>query len=146
MSGRWFKNALQQFLLSKLNSNAILKAFNIIPGIKSSNLMDLKVFADSMLLVSNCYSFGLITVKSILLGRRTLMLYKGRLSLWPLLPLQGLKFNNPTILLTPGNDRGVTPHSIDQSNQFRSRTLRSIEHERVHDFHSKQFSCRQPFN
>ena len=45
-----------------------------------------------------------------------------------------------TILLTPGNDRGVTLHSIDQSNQFRSRALRSIEHERVHDFHSKQFS------
>ena len=42
-----------------------------------------------------------------------------------------------SILLTPGNDRGVTPHSIDQSNQFRSRALRSIEHERVHDFHSK---------
>ena len=51
-----------------------------------------------------------------------------------------------TYLLTPGNDRGVTPRSIDQSNQFRSRALRSIEHERVHDFHSKQFSCRQPFN
>ena len=45
-----------------------------------------------------------------------------------------------------GNDRGVTPHSIDQSNQFRSRALQSIEHERVHDFHSKQFSCRPPFN
>ena len=46
-------------------------------------------------------------------------------------------------LLTPGNDRGVTPHSMDQSNQVRSRALRSIEHECVH---SKQFSCRQPFN
>ena len=31
-----------------------------------------KVFADSMQLVSNCYNFGLITVKSILLGRTTL--------------------------------------------------------------------------
>ena len=49
-------------------------------------------------------------------------------------------------LLTPGNDQGVTPHSTDQSDQFRSRAMRSIEHERVHDFHSKQFSCRQPFN
>ena len=49
-------------------------------------------------------------------------------------------------LLTPGNDRGVTFHSIDQSNQFHSRALRSIEHERFYDFHSKQFSCRQPFN
>ena len=26
-------------------------------------------------------------------------------------------------LLTAGNDRGVTPHSIDQSNQFRSRKV-----------------------
>ena len=49
-----------------------------------------------------------------------------------------------SILLTPGNDRGVTPHSIDQSSQVCSRALRS-KHERVHDFHSKQFSCRQPF-
>ena len=49
-------------------------------------------------------------------------------------------------LLTPGNDRGVTPHSVGQSNQFRSRALWSIEHERVHDFHSKQFPCQQPFN
>ena len=32
-----------------------------------------------------------------------------------------------TNLLTPGNDRGVTPHSIDQSNQFCSSALRSIE-------------------
>ena len=40
------------------------------------------------------------------------------------------------LLLTPGNDRVVTPHSIDQSNQLHSRALRSIEHERVRDFHS----------
>ena len=58
-----------------------------------------------------------------------------------------IKFNLTGIyLLALGNDRGVTPHSIDQSNQFRSRALWSIEHERVHDFHSKQFSCQQPFN
>ena len=44
-------------------------------------------------------------------------------------------FTMATSILTLGNDRGVTPHSIDQSNQFRSR---------VHDFHSKQFSCQQP--
>ena len=62
----------------------------------------------------------------------------------PVIPKTLEKFQR--ILLTPGNDRGVTPHSIDQSNQFRSRALRSIEHERIHDFHSKQFSCRQPFN
>ena len=55
-------------------------------------------------------------------------------------------FYSGTYLLTAGNDRGVTPHSIDQSNQFRSRALRSIEHERVHDFYSKQFSWRQPSN
>ena len=30
------------------------------------------------------------------------------------------------------------PHSINQSNQFRSRAFRSIEHVRVRDFHSKQ--------
>ena len=54
---------------------------------------------------------------------------------------------NPGLsLLIPGDDREVTPHSIDQSNQFRSRALGSIEHERVHDFHSKQFSRRQAFN
>ena len=35
------------------------------------NPRDIKVFADSMQLVSNCYNFGLITVKSILLSRKT---------------------------------------------------------------------------
>ena len=50
------------------------------------------------------------------------------------------------VLADPENDRGVMPHSIDQSNQSRSRALRSIQHERVHNFHSKQFSCRQAFN
>ena len=43
-------------------------------------------------------------------------------------------------LLIPGNDRRVTPHSIDQSKQFRFRALRSIEDQHIYDFHSKQFS------
>ena len=46
-------------------------------------------------------------------------------------------------LLTPGNDRGDASDSFSQSNQIGSRSFRSIENERVHKFHSKQFSCLQ---
>ena len=35
-------------------------------------------------------------------------------------------------LLTPGNDRGGASDSTSQSNQFSSRSFRSIEHQRVH--------------
>ena len=45
------------------------------------------------------------------------------------------------ILLTPGNDRGDASDSISQSNQIWFPLFRSIEHERVHKFHSEQFSC-----
>ena len=41
-------------------------------------------------------------------------------------------------LLIPGNDRQI--QSANRA-KFGSRSFRSIEHERVHDFHSKQFSC-----
>ena len=46
-----------------------------------------------------------------------------------------LKFYAPN-LLTPGNDPGDASDSISQSNQIGSRSFRSIEHERVHKFHS----------
>ena len=66
----------------------------MIPGILSSYLLDLKVFVDSMQFVSNRYNFlGLITVKSILLGRKKNAdaHTKAALSLWQWLPAQGLK-------------------------------------------------------
>ena len=47
----------------------------------SSYLLDLKLFTDTMQLVltATCYNFGLITIKSSLLGRKTLTLIEGRL-------------------------------------------------------------------
>ena len=53
---------------------------------------------------------------------------------------------NPSNLLIPRNDRKVRDIQLTNQIKFRSRSLRSIEHARVHDFRSKQFSCRQPFN
>ena len=48
---------------SEWKNESPLKVFNIVPVIYSSYLLHLKVFADSMQLVSNCYNFGIIPVK-----------------------------------------------------------------------------------
>ena len=48
---------------------------------------------------------------------------------------------NNYLLTTPGNDRGDVSDSIGQSNQISFPFFQSIKHERVHDFHSQQFSC-----
>ena len=51
---------------------------------------------------------------------------------------------------TPCRSPRITKESshIQLTNQinFLPRAFWSIEHELVHDFHSKHFSCRQPFN
>ena len=53
-----------------------IKSLKYNPPDISSYLLDLKLFTDSMQLVltATCYNFGLITIKSSLLGRKTLTL------------------------------------------------------------------------
>ena len=53
-----------------------IKSLKYNPPDISSYLLDLKLFTDSMQLVltATCYNFGLITMKSSLLGRKTLTL------------------------------------------------------------------------
>ena len=53
-----------------------IKSLKYNPPDISSYLLDLKLFTDSMQLVltATCYNFGIITIKSSLLGRKTLTL------------------------------------------------------------------------